>query len=106
MEKAYFGKKPRDEEISALYNDISAELTSWGFIDDIEVIDHNWIEVAYTWRYPETQSIDESLDLLEQHGIHQLGRYGRWEFQGLAKSIMDGLEVKQQLQPLFSWQGA
>ena len=27
---------------------------------------------------------------MEEHGIYQVGRYGRWIFQGIADSIKDG----------------
>ena len=30
---------------------------------------------------------------LEAHGIYQVGRYGRWAFQGIADSIRDGFIV-------------
>jgi hypothetical protein len=29
--------------------------------------------------------------MLEDKGIYQIGRYGRWRFQGIADSIRDGL---------------
>jgi hypothetical protein len=28
---------------------------------------------------------------LEEHGIYQIGRFGRWIFQGIADSLKDGL---------------
>jgi len=31
-----------------------------------------------------------SMDELEKRGVYQIGRYGRWVFQGIADSIKDG----------------
>jgi hypothetical protein len=30
---------------------------------------------------------------LEKHGVYQVGRYGRWVFQGIAESIEDGFSA-------------
>lgn len=95
VEKAYSPeKRPEKEEIEGLCNEIVKELQSWKFIDKTEVIDPTWIEVAYTWSYPNSEWKQRAIQLLRQNGIYQIGRYGSWEFQGIAKSIRDGLEIK------------
>ncbi len=66
------------------------ELTSWGFIDGAEVVHPTWIDVAYTWSWPGSRWRAQALEALEAAGIHQIGRYGRWIFQGIADSIRDG----------------
>ncbi len=63
----------------------------WGWIGEVEVIDHTWIEVAYTWSWPGSSWREKALKVLEEHGIYQAGRYGRWKFQGIAESLRDGI---------------
>ena len=69
---------------------VVAELQEWQFIDALEVCDPTWVEVAYTWSYPDSCWKDQALQALETYGIYQVGRYGRWAFQGIADSIRDG----------------
>jgi hypothetical protein len=67
-----------------------AELQAWGFIEEAEVVDPTWIEVAYTWSWPGSRWKPEALRRLQEADIFQVGRYGRWIFQGIADSIRDG----------------
>lgn len=91
VERAYWNKeKPSDEEIKAYSEEVIKELRSWGFIEEVEAVDPTWIEVAYTWSWPGSRWRTEALKLLEKHDIYQIGRYGRWIFQGIAESIRDG----------------
>jgi len=91
VEKAYpEGKKPSEEEIEVLCKAIVDELKDWGWIEDAEVVDPTWIEVAYTWSRPGSKWHQKAMTALEQHGIYPVGRYARWVFQGLADSIRDG----------------
>lgn len=92
VEKAYQeGEKPTTEEMRKLSNTIAKELQDWGWIGEVEVLDPTWIEVAYTWRWPGSGWRAKALKALEKHGIYQVGRYGRWVFQGIADSVKDGL---------------
>jgi len=94
VEKAYRdGEKPKDEEIKKLCNDIIEELKNWNFITDIEIIDFNWIEVAYTWQYLNSQWREKTLEVLKKNQIYQIGRYGKWKFQGIAGSIKDSFVI-------------
>ncbi len=96
VEKAYRGgEKPTDNEIKKIYGDIAGELQSWGFINEVEVIDPTWIEIAYTWERPNSVWKHKALSILQENEIYQTGRYGKWKFQGIAESIKDGLEVKK-----------
>jgi len=95
VEKAYSPeKRPKDEEINKLCDEIVKELQNWRFIYEAEVIDPTWIEVAYTWSYPGHEWKQSALDVLRNNDIYQIGRYGLWEFQGIAESIEAGLEIK------------
>ena len=92
VEKAYFARqKPDEGEARALCEVVVQELQEWGWIGDIEVADPTWIEVAYTWSWPGSRWREKALKALEGHGIYQIGRFGRWVFQGIAESIKDGL---------------
>ncbi len=75
---------------------IVAMLQDWEFVEDVSVVTSlTKIDVAYTWRWCNSDWRLKSLELLEQHGIHQRGRYGRWKFQGIAASVMEGLHYKE-----------
>jgi protoporphyrinogen oxidase len=96
VERAYrAGQRPSEHEITRYADSVRQELCEWGFIQEIEVIDPTWIDVAYTWSYPGSSWKQQALQILEQHGIFQSGRYGRWQFQGIAESIREG----------FAWRG-
>ncbi|MGH1540542.1 MAG: protoporphyrinogen/coproporphyrinogen oxidase [Arenicella sp.] len=91
VERAYpGGNKPSDTEIKEFSDAVISELQDWGYISSIEVVDPTWIDVAYTWSWPGSQWQQQSLGALQQQGIHMVGRYGRWKFQGIADSIRDG----------------
>ena len=83
---------PLDAGGLAAYGDeVTRELQQWGMIGDVEVQDPTWIDVAYTWSWPGSRWRDAAIAALERHGILQIGRYGRWTFQGIADSVRDGL---------------
>ena len=91
VEKAYAnGKKPGDKEIAAYADSVVKELRSWGFIGKAETVDPTWIDVAYTWSAPGSGWKETAMRELEKRGVYQIGRYGRWTFQGIAESIKDG----------------
>lgn len=94
VERAYIGgQKPSTQEIQAYADAVVAELQQWQFITQPEVVDPTWIEVAYTWAWPGSTWKAAALRRLEEHDIFQVGRYGRWIFQGIADSIRDGFMV-------------
>jgi protoporphyrinogen oxidase len=67
------------------------QLRQWRWIEEVETLDPTWIDVAYTWSLPGSNWREVALRRLEDHHIHQVGRYARWVFQGIADSIRDGL---------------
>ena len=94
VESAYpGGQKPSEEQIRTYCSSVTRELQQWGYIGDVDVIDPTWIDSAYTWSWPNSRWKGEALKLLEQQDIYQVGRYGRWIFQGIADSIRDGFIV-------------
>ena len=91
VERSYpGGQKPSEEEIRTYAEKALGELREWGFIGEAEVVDPTWIDVAYTWSWPGSKWKQLALKTLEEKGIYQVGRYGRWAFQGIADSIRDG----------------
>ncbi len=94
IERAFLPEdKPSPEQIAQYERDVVAELQGWGMIESVEAIDATWVDVAYTWSWPASNWIDESINTLRGHGIEMLGRYGRWHFQGIAASIREGLAI-------------
>jgi hypothetical protein len=94
VEKAYpGGLRPDAPAIQAYSAEVVRELERWGFIERVEVADPTWIDVAYTWRWPDSTWVREATTGLAEKGIHTVGRYGRWVFQGIADSVRDGLFV-------------
>lgn len=96
VEKAYVGGQCLSEgEKRAEADKVVKELQAWGWIEQVEVLDPTWVGTAYTWLWPGSQWRREAICTLEEHGIYQLGRYGRWAHQladqGIAQSIRDGL---------------
>ncbi|MEM4217607.1 MAG: hypothetical protein QXZ09_06260 [Candidatus Methanomethylicaceae archaeon] len=92
VEKAYpEGQRPSEAEVKALVAEIIKELQAWGWIEEVEVVDPTWIDVAYTWSWPGSRWTEKALKALEKHDIYQIGRFARWLFQGIADSIRDGL---------------
>ena len=95
VEKAYKGgEKPSDNEIKKLCDNIVRELQEWEFISEAEAISPTWIDVAYTWQYPDSRWKWRAIKILKENHIYQTGRYGKWKFQGIAESIKDGLKIK------------
>jgi len=94
VERAYPGGETPGEADTRDYSQmVVRELQEWGFIVEVEIVDPTWIEVAYTWAWPGSKWKQLALEALEGHDIYQVGRYGRWVFQGIADSIRDGFIV-------------
>jgi protoporphyrinogen oxidase len=85
------GKKPSQEKEQAYSQSVVQELTDWGFIGDVDVVDATWIDVAYTWSRPVSGWRKRAIRRMEEMGISSIGRYGNWIFQGIADSIREGL---------------
>ena len=94
VERAYSAGVALDNnKIQGYCEAVTQELQDWDFIREVEVIDPTWVEVAYTWANPGSHWQAEAFKVLEAHDIYQVGRYGRWKFQGIADSIRDGFIV-------------
>jgi len=94
VEKSFGGSmKPRDNDVHQYTRNVIDELQGWKFIKDIEVVDSTWIDVGYTWSWPDSGWRNKAIDILKQNEIFQVGRYGRWVFQGIADSIREGLAI-------------
>jgi protoporphyrinogen oxidase len=101
VERAYVGgTRPSEADVTEYAIGVTKELQSWGFIKQAEVVDPTWIDVAYTWSWPASRWKQQALAQLETHGIYQVGRYGRWIFQGIADSIRDGFFAGTSLRDL------
>ncbi len=96
VERAFVGgERPIGPECEAYAARVVAELQDWGFIGEVLLVDPTWIDVAYTWSWPGSSWKQQALAALAEVDIGQVGRYGRWIFQGIAGSIHDGLLAGQ-----------
>jgi protoporphyrinogen oxidase len=84
------GARPTIAETRAYTAAVVRELGELGYIGEAEIVDPTWIDVAYTWSWPGSRWRELALRKLDEHRIFQVGRYGRWLFQGIADSIRDG----------------
>jgi protoporphyrinogen oxidase len=101
VEKAYRqGARPADADIDGVCQATVNELQEWEWIGETEVVDATWVEVAYTWSWPNSRWRPKALAALEAAGIYQVGRYGRWVFQGIADSIREGLAAGAAFRPV------
>ncbi|MCM8813055.1 MAG: FAD-dependent oxidoreductase [Candidatus Omnitrophica bacterium] len=94
VEKAYPGGtalSPR--QIAAICREITNELNDWGYIDAIVALSPQWIDCAYCWSFAGSAWKDAALSFLAGQGITQLGRYGRWNRQGMSDCLRQGLTV-------------
>lgn len=91
IERAFVGgERPDADKVQAYSDAVVAELQAWGFIENVEVVDPTWIDVAYTWSWPGSTWKRDAIRRLEGEQIYPVGRYARWIFQGIADSIRDG----------------
>lgn len=91
VERSFVGGRRLSEAEQWHYiHEALRELKDMGYIRDVEVCDPSWIDVAYTWRWAGASALNGLLSRLEQSGIYSTGRYGAWNFQGIAESIEDG----------------
>jgi protoporphyrinogen oxidase len=91
VEKAYYQRGQAN--LSKYEAMVVKELQDWGFIKNVEIIEHNWVDCAYTWSIKE-KAAEEQIKMLKKHNIESIGRYGKWKFQGIAQSITDGLKLE------------
>lgn len=107
VERSYpGGNKPTPETIKRYKADVKKDLITLGYIEDSKdiVIDDNWIDVAYTAHLPQSAWLQKAIAALEKVDIVSIGRYGTWSFQGIAKSIKDGLMSGAKLNPSHALQ--
>ena len=96
VERAFLpSQRPEPSVIEQYKREAIRELQDWGMIGRVEVNDATWVEVAYTWSMPGSTWVETAIQRLEEHGITMIGRYGRWQFQGIAASIREGLALEK-----------
>ncbi|PIE31907.1 protoporphyrinogen oxidase-like protein [candidate division KSB3 bacterium] len=103
VERAFpHGQRLTDEATQRYGQDVIRELQEWQFIGDVEVVHPTWIDVAYTWAWPNSDWRQRALLALEAHDIYQVGRYGQWRFQGIANSLREGLLTGASLKQYYA----
>lgn len=81
------------KEINLMENIVINELKNWGWIGDVITTQSDFVKTAYTWMYKK-EDRENALNWLSERDIISTGRYGKWKFQGLTASIMDGFNVQ------------
>ncbi len=104
VERAYPGsRRPNSSELGNYIRQVVSELQDWAFINEVDVVDPSWVEVGYTWSWPDSRWRTKAVKMLAEHRILMAGRYGKWHFQGIAESVRDGLcagaTCREQIQP-------
>ncbi len=91
VERAFVGGETlTQQEVDGYSKAVVQELQEWGYITEAEVLEPTWSDVAYTSSYPNSRWKQQAIQKLEEQSVYQVGRYGRWIFQGIADSIRDG----------------
>lgn len=94
VERAYLPEhRPSAAETAQYIADVICELQEWECIGEVEAAHPTWVDVAYTWAWPDSAWKQRAITALEQHDMYQAGRYGRWAFQGIAESLREGLLI-------------
>jgi len=73
-------------------------ITAMGLIaddeEDIDFIDHRRIENGYVIFHREYfDDMKTVLEYFARHGVHPVGRYGRWTYNAMENAILDGKEA-------------
>jgi len=99
VEKAYPAKSmPSIETQTKVACEIAYELVEMGYLKTPEIISPTWVEVAYTWRKPESNWRENVLSHLKKSNIFQAGRYAEWgKYQGIIDSIASARSIFQQV---------
>lgn len=102
VEKAFpGGVRPSPGQIEECAAQVISELRAWDWLDAVDVADPTWIEVAYTWRRPQSRWPELALQALERQGIYSIGRYGRWATGLLQQGLAQALEMGFQAGAMF-----
>jgi hypothetical protein len=99
VERAFPGGAQFPLDIEKYAAAVVSELQDRDYIGDAEVVHPNWVGTAYTWSYPESGWRQTATEALAGIGVEQVGRYGRWHFQGIAESVGEGRSVGHSLHP-------
>jgi hypothetical protein len=86
-----------EHQVADYLGKVIAELQQWGFIDTVEVCDSSWVDIGYTWSWPCSTWREDAVARLREANIRQLGRYGRWAFQGIVDSLQEGMACGQEM---------
>ena len=92
-----FRERPAQGILDATVISVMSELQQCGLIERVEISDPTFVDVAYTWRNPNSTWVERSIAACRANNIEPVGRYGRWCFQGIAASIREGLMVGSML---------
>ena len=68
---------------------ILSEVEELNFIGEVIAHDYNFVEIAYTWRRPDSTWVDDAIRILLNYNIVTIGRYANW---GKVEGIVESME--------------
>lgn len=90
-EQSFPADMPPDPEVRAkAAQAVVDELKEWDFISEAIVVETTYTDPAYTWSWRGSSWAQDAIQKLSERGIRQIGRYGRWRFQGMIESFEEG----------------
>ncbi|MGB5215765.1 MAG: FAD-dependent oxidoreductase [Anderseniella sp.] len=85
------GCPPTKQELNEYIDSAKQELVELGWFSEISIVHETWVEVAYTYEWLKMNKSKDMIKELEAMDVHPIGRYGRWNFQGILESFSEGL---------------
>jgi protoporphyrinogen oxidase len=76
----------------------SLENLNWIHRKDCLAISANWIDCAYVhFNHIRQETVNEILNILRDHHVYPIGRYGLWDYISMEDSIFSGIEVARRI---------
>jgi hypothetical protein len=83
-----------DAELDRWAQAMVAELQDWGFITNTILVRSSFVSPTHTWSWPGSQWVAEAPNVLADCGVRQIGRFGKWRFQGMADSFGEAWTIE------------
>jgi len=77
------------KNLNAEVTKILSEVEELNFIGEVIAHDYNFVEIAYTWRRPDSTWVDDAIRILLNYNIVTIGRYANW---GKVEGIVESME--------------
>lgn len=76
----------------------SLERLDWVRKGDCLLLSANWIDFAYVnFNHPRKKSVQSILEILRNHEVYPIGRYGLWDYISMEDTILSSVETARML---------